>query len=89
MGDAVVVVAVIVVVALALWPALVRWLARNPGQPLVDPDQDITVNPIDGLPGIYETNYRPRRLPGGAPQSRPARRGGSSSTVRGPAKGNP
>jgi hypothetical protein len=65
MEDAVVVIAVIVVVALALWPALRRWLARDPGQPLVDPDQNITVDPVDGLVGIYETNYHPRRLPRG------------------------
>jgi hypothetical protein len=65
MGDAVVIVALIVVVALALWPALRRWLARDPGLPLVDPDQNITVDLVDGLPGIYETNYHPRRLPRG------------------------
>jgi hypothetical protein len=64
-GDAIVVIVVVVLVGLALWPALRRWLASDRADPLVDPDQNITVDPVPGLPGMYQTTYRRLRFPRG------------------------
>jgi hypothetical protein len=61
-GDAVVIIVLFVVVGLVAWPRAQRWFRNGKSEPLVDPEQNITVNMIDGLPGLYETNYRPRHL---------------------------
>ena len=65
MGDAVVVIVLLMVIGLVAWPGVRRWLRSDQTSRLVDPDQNITVDPIPGLPGLYETNYRPRRMPRG------------------------
>ena len=65
MGDAVVVIVLLMVIGLVAWPGVRRWLRSDQTSRLVDPDQNITVDPIPGLPGLYETNYRPRHMPRG------------------------
>jgi hypothetical protein len=61
-GDALVIIVLTVVIGLVAWPRARRWLRNGHAGPLVDPEQNITIDMIDGLPGFYETNYRPRRL---------------------------
>jgi hypothetical protein len=62
MGDAAVVVVLLVVIGLVAWPRARLWLRSGQSSPPVDPDQNITVDPVDGLVGIYQTNYHPRRM---------------------------
>jgi hypothetical protein len=64
-GDAAVVIILLIVIGLVAMPGVRRWLRSDQTSRLVDPDQNITVDPIPGLPGLYETNYRPRRMPRG------------------------
>jgi hypothetical protein len=64
-GDLVVIILLLLVVGLVAWPRAQRWLRSGQSSPLVDPDQNITVDMVDGGIGMYETIYRPRRLPRG------------------------
>lgn len=64
-GDAVVVLVLLILIALVAWPSARKWLRSNQTSSRVDPDQNVTMDPIEGLPGLYETNYRPRRMPRG------------------------
>jgi hypothetical protein len=62
MGDAVVVIVLLTVIGIAAWPTARRWLRGGASRPMVDPTQNITVDPVDGLPGIYQTTYRQRPM---------------------------
>jgi hypothetical protein len=78
MGDAIVVVVIVVALVLALSPAARRWLREGRSEALVDPNQNITLDSISGLPGIYRYTFRNRFLPRGrrhaAPPNTPIRR---------------
>ena len=71
MGDAIVVVVIVVALVLALSPAARRWLRDGRSERWVDPNQNITVDTIAGLPSIYRYTFRNRFLPRGRRHAAP------------------
>jgi hypothetical protein len=66
MGDAFVLGAILIAIGLVAWPAARRWFRSSGSRPLVDPDQNITIEEaVPGVPGWYQTRYRNRVLPRG------------------------
>jgi hypothetical protein len=65
MDDAAVFLAILIVVGLVAWPSARRWLSSRESSPLLDPEQRITIHPIDGLPGLNEIHYRTPAMPRG------------------------
>jgi hypothetical protein len=62
MGDAIVVLVLLLIIGLVAWPRARRWLRSGRPAQLVDPDQSITVDLVDGGIMTYETNFHPRHL---------------------------
>jgi hypothetical protein len=74
MDNAWVFVLALFVALLLAMPAVRRWFSSDERRPLVDPEQDITVEQKNS--GIdwfsYRLNYRPRRAPRGRRHEAPA-----------------
>jgi hypothetical protein len=60
MDDAIVVILLLIAAFLVALPSVRSWFRNSRSERLVDPEQNITIDPIPGLPGLYQTNYRPR-----------------------------
>jgi hypothetical protein len=71
MPDPIVIIGIVVVVALALSPAVRRWLRTGGERPLVDLSQDIRTESIDGLPGWNHYAFRNRIRPRGRRHAAP------------------
>jgi hypothetical protein len=68
MGDAWIFIPVLVVAVLLAAPSVRRWFTNDERRPLVDPEQDITVDPVmdQGASWFrHRLNYRSRRMPHG------------------------
>jgi len=71
MPDAIVIIIIVAALILALSPSARRWLRSGRSERLVDPNQNITIGSIDGLPGWYRYTYRNRVLPRGRRHGEP------------------
>ncbi len=75
MGDAWIFIPVLILAVLLAVPSVRRWFTSDERRPLVDPEQDITVDPVmdQGASWFrYRLNYRTRRAPRGRRHVAPA-----------------
>ena len=74
MGDAWIFIPVLILALLLATPAVRRWFSNDEKRPLVDPEQDITVEQKNtGIDWFsYRLNYRTRRAPRGRRHVAPA-----------------